>query len=108
MLTRLVGQAEPGDMAGKEGKHVPVVEVQDGSVSITVPHGMSEEHFIEYIWAKNQDGDLIHAVKLTPADTPQTSFSAPDGTTSVTALESCNLHGTARRLCRVSPHSPAS
>lgn len=60
---------------------------------MTVPHGMADDHWIEFIWAKNQDGDFIAGAQLTPADKPELSFALPEGTTAVTGLEFCNQHG---------------
>ena len=56
-----------------------------------VPHGMADDHWIEYIWAKNQDGAVIAIIKLAATDSPTLEFDVPDGTTSITAFEMCNL-----------------
>jgi len=76
-----------------QGKHVPTVAVADGKATVSVPHGMADDHWIEYVWAKNQDGVVIAVVKLTPTDSPSLTFDVPEGTTAITGLESCNLHG---------------
>ena len=99
----------PGEWKGKEGKHVPAMtaaskggagggspsdkDVSAVAVTVTVPHSMDAEHFIELIWAKDQDGRVVAAKQLAPGDAPSLTFTAPAGTTSVTAFESCNLHG---------------
>ena len=87
----LYSAAAPGDFAA--AKHVPSVAVADGKVTVTVAHGMAPEHFIEFIWAKDQAGAVVAAVQLTAADAPALTFDLPAGCTSVTAFESCNLHG---------------
>mmetsp|Transcript_15608 Transcript_15608/g.36313 ORF Transcript_15608/g.36313 Transcript_15608/m.36313 type:complete len:591 (-) Transcript_15608:510-2282(-) len=82
----------PGIWAGKEGKHVPQVTRgrQAGQCIVSVPHGMADDHWIEYVWAKNQDGAVIAVIKLTATDEPKLSFAVPEGTTSVTGFEACN------------------
>jgi superoxide reductase len=45
---------------GKE-KHVPVIEVSDGTVKVkvgTVPHPMDEDHYIEWIELLTEKGGL--------------------------------------------------
>jgi superoxide reductase len=85
--------AAPGEFAGKEGKHVPKIEVKDSKATVTVGHGMEEAHWIQYIWAKDEGGSMIGAVKLAHTDTPTLTLDVPAGVKSVTAFESCNLHG---------------
>ena len=55
--------------------------------------GMAEDHWIEYIWAKNEAGDIVAAVKLAFTDKPELSFDLPAGATAITGFESCNKHG---------------
>jgi len=55
---------------------------------------MADDHFIEYIWAKDASGAVIAAVKLTAADSPTLSFALPAGCAEVTGFEWCNKHGT--------------
>lgn len=83
----------PGEFAGKEGKHVPKLELKDGKATITVGHGMEEAHWIQYIWAKNEAGKVLGSVKLAHTDTPTLTLVVPAGTKTITALEACNLHG---------------
>lgn len=83
----------PGEFGGKEGKHVPKIEVSDSKATIVVNHGMEEAHWIQYIWAKNESGTMIGAVKLAHTDTPSLTIDVPAGTKAITAYESCNLHG---------------
>lgn len=104
----------PGKLRGKEGKHAPHLTVEglgDGggeeeggeaatsaapndvrTATVTVPHGMTEEHLITYIWAKNQHEKVIAVEKLKPGDPPRISFAVPAGTTVVTAYQHCNQH----------------
>lgn len=72
-------------------KHVPVIEVKDGIVTVTigsVMHPMIEEHHIAFI-AAMADG-IVFFKNLLPGDEPKMTFKA-DGP--VTAYEYCNLHG---------------
>ena len=83
----------PGKWAGKEAKHVPVVAKASvgGGLTVTVPHGMEADHFIELIWVLDQDFKPVAAARLAPGMSPQLNFAPPKGTTAVTAFESCNL-----------------
>lgn len=89
-------------------KHVPLVSLVGGSgdgtthVEITVPHGSNAEHYIEWIWAKDERGGIIAVIKLSPGETPILKFTAPENCTEVTAFEACNKHGTWRAApCKV-------
>mmetsp|Transcript_29100 Transcript_29100/g.65132 ORF Transcript_29100/g.65132 Transcript_29100/m.65132 type:complete len:542 (+) Transcript_29100:41-1666(+) len=87
----------PGEWAGKEAKHVPSVSVSENKkeCTVTMGHGMDADHFIQYIWAKNQAGEVIAGIKLSPGEgtKAELKFSIPEGTTTVSAYEACNLHG---------------
>ncbi|MBW2967645.1 desulfoferrodoxin [Candidatus Woesearchaeota archaeon] len=73
-------------------KHVPVVEEEDDKIKVsvgTVPHPMTEEHFIEWI-------ELISEGKafrkyLKPGDEPVVHFCKSSSEATVRAY--CNLHG---------------
>ena len=39
--------AAPGEF--NAAKHVPTVTIADGKATVAVPHGMDEDHFIEYV-----------------------------------------------------------
>mmetsp|Transcript_5910 Transcript_5910/g.7669 ORF Transcript_5910/g.7669 Transcript_5910/m.7669 type:complete len:125 (-) Transcript_5910:175-549(-) len=85
--------AEPGKWAGKEGKHVPSLAVEDGKVNIACEkHPMEEAHWVNYLWAKNQDGELIAIQAFVFTDKPVFTFDVPEGVTSITAYGACNLH----------------
>jgi desulfoferrodoxin-like iron-binding protein len=85
--------ADPGTF--NAAKHVPVVsaKAEDGACTVSVPHGMAADHFIEYIWAKNAAGEVFASVKLTAEDKPELTFAVPEGVGSFTAFEACNMHG---------------
>ena len=74
-------------------KHVPVIEKTDGGYLVkvgSVPHPMTEEHFIEMIELV-VDGKR-YSRWLTPSDASEFEFLVPHGNT-VSAREYCNLHG---------------
>ncbi len=77
--------------AAKE-KHVPVIEVGDGFVKVTigsVPHPMEEKHYIEWI-ELIADGKAYRQF-LKPGDVATATFNVTAA--SLTARELCNLHG---------------
>jgi desulfoferrodoxin-like iron-binding protein len=90
--------ASPGMWAGKEGTHTPsVTENGDGSVTVSTGHPMEENHWINTIFVRDQNGLVIHLVDFiargpNKASAASTSFRPPAGTTSVTAYSYCNLH----------------
>jgi len=56
--------------------------------------GMADDHFIEYVWAKDSaSGATVAAVKLTATDSPSLSFALPAGCAAITGFEWCNKHG---------------
>lgn len=73
-------------------KHVPVVELADGSTKVTVgsvAHPMADEHYIE--WIELLIGERVFRTYLSPGDSPEAVFKVvADGTV---AREYCNLHG---------------
>jgi len=77
--------------AAKE-KHVPVIEVGDGVVKVTVGsvlHPMEEKHYIE--WIEVVADGKVYRQALKPGDVPTATFNIT--ATSLTARELCNIHG---------------
>ena len=73
-------------------KHVPVIEKTDGGLSVkvgSVPHPMTEEHYIEWIQVIRDDSVCCRYLK--PGDSPQAEFCGETAT--VVAREYCSLHG---------------
>ena len=73
-------------------KHVPVVEQQDGKVTVrvgSVEHTMLPEHFIGWILLETEAGFQIHYLK--PEMKPEAVFKTDEKV--VAAYEYCNLHG---------------
>lgn len=74
-------------------KHVPVVEVKDGKVIVTVgavAHPMLPEHYIEWIALSTDKGN--QRKKLNPGDEPKACFALCEGETVTAAYAYCNLH----------------
>lgn len=77
--------------AAKE-KHVPVIEISDGVVKVTVGsvlHPMEEKHYIE--WIELVADGKVYRQALKPGDVPTATFNIT--ASSITARELCNLHG---------------
>ena len=73
-------------------KHVPVIEMGDGTITVkvgSVPHPMEDAHYIEWVELV-ADGKLYRQF-LNPGEAPEATFNLT--ATSVTAREYCNLHG---------------
>ena len=80
------------DAAGE--KHVPVVQVNGRTVTVTVgsvEHPMLEAHFIQWILLETQEGRQRKALK--PGDRPTANFALTEGDEVIAAYEYCNLHG---------------
>jgi superoxide reductase len=54
---------------------------------------MDPDHWIEFLWAKDQTGALVAGVNLASTDKPELTFDIPSGATAITAFEFCNKHG---------------
>ena len=74
-------------------KHVPVYEVKDGTVTVcigSVPHPMTEEHFIEWVFLKTKFGNQRKALR--PGEEPKVCFKICDGDEVEAVYAYCNLH----------------
>ncbi len=84
----------PGETDGALEKHVPVYEVENGKVKVTVgsvEHPMLDEHYIEWVALETKMGNQRKTLK--PGDKPSVCFSICDGDEVVAVYEYCNLHG---------------
>ena len=73
-------------------KHVPVIEMGDGVVKVTVgsvPHPMEDAHYIEWIELVADGKAYLQFLK--PGEAPEAVFNVTAST--VTVREYCNLHG---------------
>jgi desulfoferrodoxin (superoxide reductase-like protein) len=87
---------EPNSNGAPE-KHLPQISIAPGTtqVSFSVPHVMTEEHYIQFMWlkdAKSGDVVLVKALPPTDASPPTLTATVPDGVTLRPYLF-CNIHG---------------
>ena len=78
------------DAAGE--KHVPVIEQNGQTVTVTVgsvEHPMLDAHYIEWILLETEQGFQIHYLK--PGMEPEATFKTTEKV--IAAFEYCNLHG---------------
>ena len=83
----------PGTTDASVEKHVPVYEVKDGKVFVTVgsvAHPMVPEHYIEWVSLQTKSGNQRKA--LQPGDEPKVCFSICDGDEVEAVYAYCNLH----------------
>ena len=84
----------PNTSDGAGEKHVPVVQVEGQTVTVTVgsvEHPMLEAHSIQWILLETKEGRQRKALK--PGEKPTAVFVLAPGDTVVAAYEYCNLHG---------------
>ena len=75
-------------------KHVPVFEVKDNVVYVTVGavmHPMEEKHFIEWISLQTNAGNQRKVIK--PGTELKAAFAICEGETVEAVYAYCNLHG---------------
>ena len=81
----------PGTADASLEKHVPVYEVKDNKVFVTIgaaPHPMLPQHYIEWVSLQTKFGNQRKA--LQPGQEPKVCFSLCDEVEAVYAY--CNLH----------------
>lgn len=86
-------ELEPGTTDAAVEKHVPVFEIKDNKVFVTVgsvEHPMLDEHFIEWIAVQTTAGNQRKALK--PGDKPQACFALCEGEEVEAVYAYCNLH----------------
>ncbi len=89
-MTELV----PGTTEAATEKHIPVYEVRDNVVNVTVgavEHPMLDVHYIEWISLQTNFGNQRKT--LNPGDAPKASFALLDGEKVEAVYAYCNLHG---------------
>lgn len=90
----LMTKLEPGTTDGAHEKHVPVYTVTGNEVVVNigeVDHPMIDEHYIEWIAIKTNQG--THRKELKPGDKPTRTFLLAEGEELIAVYEYCNLHG---------------
>jgi superoxide reductase len=83
----------PGSIDAAVEKHVPVVEIVDGKVIVTVgevAHPMAPEHYIEWIAISTDRGN--QRKMLEPGDEPKACFALCEGEKVESVYAYCNLH----------------
>ena len=84
----------PNTSDGAFEKHVPVYEVKDNVVTVTVgevKHPMMENHYIEWIAIETNFGNQRKVLK--PGEEPVVKFALLEGEKVIRVVEHCNLHG---------------
>ena len=84
---------EPGTTDASVEKHVPVVNKDGNTVTVSigsVPHPMEAEHYIEWVSLQTRMGNQRKALK--PGDRPEVCFSVCEGDEVEAAFAYCNLH----------------
>lgn len=75
-------------------KHIPVYEEKDGQIIVkvgSVPHPMSEEHYISWVILVTDQGIYRH--RLGPNKAPYTVFALNENEVPFEVYAYCNLHG---------------
>lgn len=83
----------PNTSEGATEKHLPVVEVTDNLVNVSVgsvEHPSTEEHFIAWVYLETAHGGQRKAIK--PGEHPVVSFALQDDEP-IAVYAYCNLHG---------------
>ena len=86
---------EPGTVEASHEKHIPVVEVKDNTVTVTissVEHPMTEEHHIEWIEVISPCGCRV-CRKYLKHDAPAEAEFCMELKPGSIVREYCNLHG---------------
>ena len=82
-----------GTMDGPAEKHIPVYNVDGGTVHVTVgavEHPMTEEHYIEWICLETEH--VIQYAYLNPGDKPKAKFAYCQGDEVRAVYAFCNQH----------------
>lgn len=84
----------PNTVDAAKEKHVPVYEIKDNKVFVTVgsvDHPMEDKHYIEWIAVETSSGNQRKTLK--PGDKPKACFSLCEGDKVTAVYAYCNLHG---------------
>ena len=86
-------QIEPGTTEASGEKHIPVYEVKNGTVHVTVgsvAHPMTKEHYIQWICLETDRA--IQYAHMEPEDLPEATFSIDNGDQVRAVYAFCNQH----------------
>ena len=84
----------PGETDGAHEKHLPTVETDGNKLTVhvgSVPHPMSPEHWIQWIYLHTNQGGYRAILK--PDDPPQTVFTLRENEIPLAVYCYCNIHG---------------
>lgn len=84
---------EPNSSGASEEKHLPAVEKDGDTITVTVgsvQHPMDDDHFIQWVYLVTEEGVLARCLK--PGDAPTATFNVA-GMTPIAVYEYCNKHG---------------
>lgn len=84
----------PGSVEASVEKHIPVFEIKDNLVEVTVgsvAHPMVDVHYIEWISLQTKQGNQRKL--LAPNQEPKVTFALCDGDEVEAVYAYCNLHG---------------
>lgn len=84
----------PGTSDGAFEKHIPVYEVKDDHVYVTVgaeEHPMTADHYIMWVALKTKKGN--QRKELLPGDMPKVCFALCKGDEVESVYAFCNIHG---------------
>lgn len=84
----------PGTVDAAREKHVPVVEINENNVKVSVgsvEHPMLEKHHIAWVVLETNNGYQIKYLEVNKQ--PAANFSLSNDDKVVAAYEYCNIHG---------------
>lgn len=84
----------PNTVEASAEKHIPVVDIQNNKVEVTVGsvlHPMVEEHYIEWILLSTNKKNQRQVLK--PGDSPKATFYIGEDEKVTAVYAYCNLHG---------------
>lgn len=87
-------QIIPGSVEASQEKHIPVYEVKDNKVLVTigsVEHPMIDAHYIEWVSIQTKYGN--QRKQLLPNQEPRVCFSICEDDEVEAVYAYCNLHG---------------
>lgn len=92
---KLNGMVEivPNTVEASKEKHIPVVNIKENTVEVTVGsviHPMEEKHYIEFIVLETNKG--VYQQFLMPNDEPKAHFEIQNENV-IGVYEYCNIHG---------------
>lgn len=91
---RKMTEIAPNTVDAATEKHIPVYEIENGKVHVTIgsaPHPMLPEHYIEWIAIETTHG--CQRKELKPGDAPKACFALCDGEELKAVYAYCNIHG---------------